>query len=757
MVVCEIESDLCVVGGGIAGICAALAAARRGLSVALVQNRSLLGGNASSEIRQHIGGAAFQGHFPDAREAGIVGELWSMIRRKCYRSNPNDYAESSVILWDACRREENLRLFLNTQVSEVEKDGRRIVSVSGLQSSTGKRFCFRAKQFADCSGDAVLAYLGGAGFLAGQEAQAEFGESLAPQERSGFTMGNTILFQAEKLDCEVPAPDFEWIEDLRGREIWWTLHPPTGPMESGCWTFEYGGKLDTILDAEEIYEELLKIVYSAWADLKRRPECGMGNYRISFLSAVPGKRESRRVIGDHILTQDDIVQTRRFEDDVLYAGWSLDLHNPEGFYGKTRPTTFHFFPEIHSVPLRCLYARDLDNLWLAGRDISVTHVALGGVRLMASCGLAGEAVGTAAGYFPKGGTCRETSRNHIRSIQQDLLRNGGFIPGVRNQDPEDLARMAEVRATSEAVLCTGEHSEWSPIRDGMGIAFPVTAGKLETLTIWVKNESGSPGVLTARLQPLRTIRDFHPTEVLAEAREAVGPGVSAVEFTLLATDLAEDIYMVHVFSERPDIFVSQTRSRVTGVHAADHFPHGPTDDPHGWGQEIGMPNPPRWVRRFNPRRVANPLEFHLTPRFAVHPAAHCYRACNVTNGVNRPTRLPNLWASNPDDGLPQEVSLHWPEPVLMEEVRLIFDADMDLAMPAREALDVMVSDYVIDAEMEDGPRRLASVLSNEKRMAVHSFAPVMTKTLRISITRMNAGGNHARLCEIRCYGARSRN
>jgi len=170
-----------------------------------------------------------------------------------------------------------------------------------------------------------------------------------------------------------------------------------------------------------------------------------------------------------------------------------------------------------------------------------------------------------------------------------------------------------------------------------------------------------------------------------------------------------------------------------------------------------MPNPPRWVRRFNPRRVANPLEFHLTPRFAVHPASHCYRACNVTNGVNRPTRLPNLWASNPDDGLPQEVSLHWPEPVLMEEVRLIFDADMDLAMPAREALDVMVSDYVIDAEMEDGPRRLASVLSNEKRMAVHSFAPVMTKTLRISITRMNAGGNHARLCEIRCYGARSRN
>ncbi|OJV23829.1 MAG: hypothetical protein BGO12_03810 [Verrucomicrobia bacterium 61-8] len=746
-----------MVGGGIAGICAALAAARGGLSVVLVQNRSLLGGNASSEIRQHIGGAGFQGHFPEAREAGIVGDLWSMLRRKCYRSNPNDYAESSVLFWDVCRRERNLRLFLNTQVLEVEKEGREIISICGLQGSTGKRFRFRAKQFADCSGDAVLAYLGGAKFLAGQEAREEFGESLAPPERSDFTMGNTILFQAEKLDCEVPAPDFEWIEDLRGREIWWTLHPPSAPMESGCWTFEYGGKLDTILDAEEIYEELLKIVYSAWADLKRRPECGMENYRISFLSAVPGKRESRRVIGDYILTQNDIVQTRRFEDDVLYAGWSLDLHNPDGFYGKTRPTTFYFFPEIHSVPLRCLYARDLDNLWLAGRDISVTHVALGGVRLMASCGLAGEAVGTAAVYFSKEGTCRGTSRNHIKSIQQDLLRNGGFIPGVRNQDPDDLARIAEVRATSEATLCTGEHSEWSPINDGVGIAFPVTAGKLETLTIWVKNESGSPSVLTARLQPLRTIRDFHPTEVLSEAQAVASAGVSTVEFALGANDLAEDIYMVHLFSERPDIHVSQTRSRVTGVHSADHFPHGPTNDPHGWGQELGMPNPPRWVRRFNPRRVTNPMDFHLTPRFAVHPASHCYRASNVKNGVNRPTRLPNLWASDPVDGLPQEISLHWGEPVLVEEVRLIFDADMDLAMPSREPVEVMAADYVIDVETEAGVRRLASVQANDRRMTVHSFAPVKTQALRISITRMNAGGSNARLCEIRCYGPQSRN
>lgn len=752
MTECEIECDLCVVGGGIAGLCTALAAARKGLSLVLVQNRSVLGGNASSEIRQHIGGACFQGHFPDAREAGIVGELWSELRKKCYRNNPNDYAESSVILWDVCRREKTLRLILNTHVTEVEKDGRRIVSVSGVQTSTGKHFRIRARQFADCSGDAVVAFLAGAAFLSGQEARAEFEESLAPEARTNLTMGNTILFQAEKLETAVPAPKFDWIKNLENREIWWTLHPPQGPMESGCWTFEYGGKLDTILDAEEIYEELLKIVYSAWADLKRRPECGMENYRISFLSAVPGKRESRRVIGDHILTQNDIVQTRRFEDDVLYAGWSLDLHNPDGFYGKSRPTTFYFFPEIHSVPLRCLYARDLDNLWLAGRNISVTHIALGGVRLMASCGLAGEAIGTAATYFSEGDTCRDTAQNHIKAIQQDLLRNGGFIPEVRNGDVPDLARSASVTASSESPLISGSHSEWSPIQDGIGVAFPITAGKLDTLRLWVKNPSPESSPLVAKLQPIRTVRDFHPTKILSEARAMADPGESEVEFVFAAKELTEDLYMVHIFSGNRDVLVSQTASRMTGVHAADHFPHGPLDDPKGWGQELGMPNPPRWVRRFNPRRVAHPGEFHLTPRFTVLPASQCYRAENVINGLNRTTRLPNLWVSHPQKRIPQEITLHWEHPVLVNEIRLIFDGDMDLPMPPRDFLEVQAADYEILAETESGSLTLVSVTENEQRMAIHAVKPVHVRSLTIRVTRLHADGMQARLYEIRCYG-----
>ncbi len=744
-----VEADFCVIGGGVAGICAALAASREGLRVVLVQNRSLLGGNASSEIRQAIGGAGFMGHFPDAREGGIVGDLWTRVRQGCFRNNLNDYAESSVIFWDLCQKEKNLQLFLNTHVTAVEKKGSRLISITGIQTSTGRTIVVRAAQFADCSGDANVAYLAGAAFMSGQEGRDEFGESLAPHERTSFTMGNTLLFQAEKLDRPVPPPHFDWIEDLRGRKIWWTLHPPVGPMESGCWTFEYGGTLDTVADAEKIYAELLKILYSAWSDLKLRPECGMENYRISFVSGLPGKRESRRVIGDYILSQNDIVSMRRFSDDVAYAGWSLDLHHPEGFYGPGRPTQFCFFPEIHSLPLRCLYARDLDNLWLAGRDISVTHIALGGVRLMATCGLAGEAIGTAATYFAQAGSCRETGRRFIKEIQQTILRGGGFIPEVRNNDSSDLARHAIVSAHSEAVLETGEPTEWVAISNGIGIAFPVTAQRLGTLTLWTRNATAAPATLRAVLQPIRALRDFHSTKPLAQARSEAPPGEAQIVFTFNAVGLRDDVYMVHVFSDSRELCLGQVRRRITGVHAADHFPDG---NENGWAIELGTPNPPHWVRRFNNQRNNAPEEFHSTPCFTLQPPSCCYSAANVINGFNRPTRLPNLWASDPRALFPQELILRWPEPVCLKEIRIVFDDDMDLSMPPLVPLSTLVADYTLEAETDAGPLVLASVKNNGHRLAIHSISGVSTQLLRLRIERMHAGGTQARVFEIRCYG-----
>ncbi len=744
-----VTADLCVVGGGIAGICAAIAAARRGLKVALVQNRSMLGGNASSEIRQGIGGASFAGHFPDAREGGIAGDLWSAVIGRSFGNNINDYAESSVLFLEACWREPNLTLYLNTDIRRVHRDGRRIVAVEGAQHTTSRELRFEAAQYVDSSGDAAVAYLAGCEYRSGQEARHEFNESLAPEVATRHTMGNTLLFQAEKLDVPVPWTRPDWVPDLSKIECRWSLRPPMAPMTHGSWVFEYGGVVDTINDAEAIHVELLKIVYAAWSDLKRRPECKMDNYRLSFISALPGKRESRRVVGDYTLTQNDIVDVVRFPDDVTYAGWSLDLHIPEGFWGTERGTTFYFFPELHSIPLRCLYARDVDNLWLAGRDISVTHVALGGARLMASCGIAGEAVGIAAAHAHRSGraSCRQTAERDIRIIQQDILRNGGFIPGVRSDDERDLTRKATVTASSEATLISGPPTQWKAIGDGVGLALPLTATQLNYVELLVRNPLDTPVSMRAVLEPIVRPRDFHPIRVLAEATAMVQPGQGSARFRF-GTTIEPDLYKVLFFSESPQLEVGQTTERLTGTHAADHYPQGFTEE---WAKQLGMPEPAKWVRRFNPYRATTTEEFHPTPCFAIDPPSHPYSATNVINGWNRPARMPNLWQSAPGQTLPQTLSLRWERPVIADTVEILFDADMDLPRPVMHPSGTLVSDYQVNIKRSGQWETVTEVSNNRDRLAIHAFSPGLIEQLDIIVLRVHRELPIARIIEVRCY------
>lgn len=744
-----LESDFCVVGGGIAGVCAALAAARAGLKTLLIQNRSLLGGNASSEIRQHIGGASFMGHYPDAREGGITDEVWSAVRRKCFGNNLNDFAESSTAILDICWREPLLRVIFNTHIDVVKKSADRIVEVQGTQSTTGKRLTIRATQFADCTGDAHVAYLAGCRYLSGQEGRQDFDESLAPETPQHLTMGNTLLFQSEKLDRPAPFEKPDWAPDLKGREIYWTIHPPKVPMRHGSWVFEYGGKLDTIGDAEQIHAELIKIVYAAWADLKERFPEEMANDRLSFISALPGKRESRRVIGDHILTQNDVVSTRRFPDDVAYAGWSLDLHNPDGFYGKDRPTTFYFFPEIHSVPLRCLYAADVENLWLAGRDISVTHVALGGARLMASCGLQGEAIGIAAAHAKTNHrTCRETASADIASIQQHILKNGGYIPGITAIDETDLVRQASsFSATSSALLTSGEVEVWEPIGHGLGLALPIVSGRWETLTLPVDNPEATPITLTASLQPIRVRRDFHETTPLKDLTITIPPGRSDANFAF-NQDLPPDLWKVLLTASHPSLLIGQTKQRLTGTHVADRHAE---DSDQEFAKELGMPEPPRWIRRFNHTRLNTPEVFHSTPCFRVTPEQNVFSPANIANGINRPERLPNLWASNPTLPLPQSLFIDWNASVTISEIRIVFDADMDLPMPPVEGIRTLAEDYDIIGWQENSLIPLATIRGNRQRLAIHHIPPTSVQRLEIRILKACNDGPQARIFEVRCH------
>ena len=403
----EISTDVLVAGGGPAGVCCALAAARNGARVVLCQDRPVLGGNASSEIRMHIVGANGVGGSErgaeletEAREGGIIEE----IRLEAAMRNPQRSASMfDLILYEKCRAESNLTLMLNTAVTAVEMESEDSVAAAIAERvSTDDRFRIAAKVFVDCTGDGRLAAEAGAMFMEGREARDEFDESLAPETADKKRLGSTLLIQANKHDREMPFVAPPWARTFTREDLRLRLYANPGDEEPsheyGWWWAEWGGELDTIKDNEEIRDELLAVALGIWDHIKNSGNGhGAENWALDWLGFVPGKRESRRFVGQHILTQDEVFASRRFDDAIAYGGWSLDLHPPEGVDAPAlEPCQQHEVPWLYDIPLRWCVARDIANLMFAGRNLSATHVAFSSTRVMATCAVVGQGVGTAA-------------------------------------------------------------------------------------------------------------------------------------------------------------------------------------------------------------------------------------------------------------------------------------------------------------------------------------------------------------------------
>ncbi len=448
----NLDADVVVVGGGMAGVCAAIAAARNGASVVLIQDRPVLGGNSSSEIRMHIVGADCHGsrNDTDARETGILEEL----RLECAVRNPQRSASMwDLLLYEWIKREPNIVLLLNTSCIGVKMASENLIdAVIALRNSTEDLFTVRGKVFIDCSGDGRLGVEAGAEFRKGREGRDEFGESLAPPKPDNKTMGSSILFITRKHDRPMPFKPPNWIRKFpRCEDLPYRAH---SSWEYGYWWVEWGGELDTIKDKERIRDELLAIALGVWDHIKNsglHPESE--NWALEWIGFLPCKRESRRFIGDYILTQHDLQRGEVFEDGVAYGGWPIDLHPPEGIDTKEPPNIAVKVP-LYNIPFRCLYSRNIDNLLFAGRNISATHVAFGSTRVMGTCSVMGQAVGTAAALCVRYNcTPRELGKEAIKDLQQLLLKQDAYIIGVSNSDPYDLARMAEVKASSETKGC----------------------------------------------------------------------------------------------------------------------------------------------------------------------------------------------------------------------------------------------------------------------------------------------------------------
>ena len=428
--------DLVVVGGGIAGCCAAISAAKNGCKVALVQNRPLLGGNNSSEVRVGLSGLIYKDPYPKLgtlldeiggighwtryeamqdttteRSKHILEVLKEHPEKIIHNAGPASNYEDAKKL-DAVKSYPGIDLFLNTQVVQARKRGSRIVSVKGVDIEDGHETVIRGRLFADCTGDAELGFLAGADYRMGRESREETGESLAPEKADSLVMGTSVQWYSKENESAQAFPECPWALQFSEENCI--------PIKHADWDWEAGLNKNQITEIEYIRDHALRAVYGNWDYLKNRysKKDEFANSSLEWVAYIGGKRESRRLLGDIILNEHDLVNGVQYEDATFTTTWSIDLHYPlptngvDGESFKAESRSKHIAP--YAVPYRCLYSRNIDNLFMAGRDISVTHVALGTVRVMRTGGMMGEVVGMAAGI------CKNHSV-YPRDVYEDYL------------------------------------------------------------------------------------------------------------------------------------------------------------------------------------------------------------------------------------------------------------------------------------------------------------------------------------------------
>lgn len=521
--------DVVVIGGGMSGVCAAIASARHGAKTALVQDRSVYGGNASSETRMHISGASCHWGKKNAAETGILMEL--QLENKLLNENYN-YSIWDGVLWSKVKDCENLDSYMNTTMERVLSDGKMIEAVECYQMNTEKRFSFTGDIYIDATGHGTLGYFAGAEYRVGREESAEFSEKDAPEKPDGETMGNTLYFCARDTGHPVkfvkPSWAYSYDESFfkhryHGDIVVYhdaddvvVLKPDEDyedhmdqlvekyDVQSGYWWIELGGDWDDIIkQAEDIRYELYKVLYGVWDHIKNGGDHGAENYELIWVGNVAGSRESRRLVGDKILTENDILQNLAHEDGVAYGGWPMDEHTAGGFAAKGEiPSKVRSFEGLYGIPYGCYCAKTIGNMMMAGRDISATKLAMGSTRVMATCAIGGQAVGTAAAMASQRGLSpRQFGQSHIQELRQELLKDDCYLLDCKNEDEKDMARTATVTATSEQIGC-----EAAKVING------IARNVGDTINLWRSQGIAPQGeTLTLKLKQAAAIRQIRLT------------------------------------------------------------------------------------------------------------------------------------------------------------------------------------------------------------------------------------------------------
>ena len=457
--------DVCVIGGGLTGVCAAIAAARGGAKTALVHDRPVLGGNASSEIRMHVCGANSNMKKPELTEGGILHEL--MLSNKRINDSFN-YSIWDAVLFNAVKKEKNLTLYLNTTMHNAVSENGFVKEIECYQLTTERHITVSAKIFADCTGNGTLCAFSDADYKTGSESKAEYGEPDAPDVANNKRMGNTLLFKA--IDRGHPVKFIPPVEVMHFTEeqLRFRKHSPDIPPEIiknvtpeelrvmfggyaqdyGYWWIEIcGEKEDIIEEYEDIRDQLVAAIYGVWDHIKNGGEHGAANYELAWVGMLPGVRESRRIVCDYMLTENDILGNRRFDDAVAYGGWDIDNHT-NLFAFDQKPSFIYPVEGSYDIPYRSYCVKGFKNLFVGGRCMGASKLAMSSTRVMGTCAIGGQAIGTAAAMLIESNG-RDIRDIDIKRLQQNLIRDDCYLPDIRNNDDKDIAKNAGITASSE--------------------------------------------------------------------------------------------------------------------------------------------------------------------------------------------------------------------------------------------------------------------------------------------------------------------
>ena len=728
----EFTSDLVVVGGGLAGVCAAISAARSGLQVSLIQDRPVLGGNSSSEVRLWILGAT--SHMGNnnrwARESGVINEI--MIENLHSNKEGNPIIFDSILL-DKVKKEKNISLFLNTCIYHVDKlDNDTISSVIGYCSQNETKYIFHSKLFSDCSGDGIVGFLSGAAFRMGAESSDEFGEKFAPSSEYGELLGHSIYFYSKDTGMPVKYNPPSFALDV-SKEI--PRYKSFNSKDFGCrlWWIEYGGRKDTVHDTEEIKWELWKVVYGVWNHIKNSGEFPEAeNLTLEWVGMIPGKRESRRFEGDYMIIQQDIVEQRKHADAVAFGGWSIDLHPGDGVFSEKPGCNQWHSKGIYQIPYRSLYSRNITNLFFAGRIISASHVAFGSTRVMATSAYLGQAVGNAAYLcLQKNCTPKELyTLNHITELQSYLGKVGHFIPGVLPTDTDNLINQAQILTSSELQLSSlAGNGEWYILEESIAQLLPIKSGKIPDFKFSIIGLDETKLDVEIRLSS--KIGNFTPDVTIFKHSLDVVAGSNEL---VISSDyqLLEDQYVFFIIHKNSKVKVEYSDVRITGVLSVFNTinvavsNYGKQEAP----ENIGIDSFDFWVPKRRPE--GKNLAFSLSQPLMG------FELANLTSLIQRPTFQTNAWVASLHDDSP-ELRIKWEQKQTLQTLKICFDPDWD--HPLESVLinhpESIIPFCVQDVRIYDDHNNLVfeKVGNYETIISINLAVPLSTRELVIRLAK----------------------